>query len=378
MIHNLSKGLLARSLWRTEEKPMAILRSLCNAAFSVLFGLHVMVGAFGQTVAWVWLSRLMFWFGERAGTGRRCRQSVDELLEQDASANRKQPFVVRRFSHPVAIEELVQQVGGHAKVQTHSYSNCGGGGTTDETITLSDLTERIRQGMSTNAKSIVFAPEAVSPLLQGLETRVDRLRGTTGMPWTELARQFFIGGTDTFTRCHADPSLNCYLQLSGVKRWRLAPPSSACELYVLPRGNNISYNSQVLKTASTAENARYPAYERTDWYVVDLQPGDLLVIPPFWFHEVQNRKDESKQSGNGTGTKKQQDVVIGLAMNWLSPRYAWRQAVIMAAGSLLRPRLISRYVRPTKCAVDESIMTSCRQVCCGHEEYKINRDQKTE
>ena len=348
-----------------------LVRLVSKALFTVLFGVHVLLRLFNQDIPWLWITRLMFWFGEHAGTGQGRILAVDELhVLPTHSVNGKRPFVIRAFHHEVSINTFLKEVGGETSVQTHSYDEKGD--ISDETISLADLVVRIQKGMSSNAKSVTFPPETCRSLLDGVEEAVDSIRGTTGMKWTDLARQFFIGGTDTFTRCHADPSLNCYLQISGIKRWRLSPPSSACELYVLPRGNNISYNSTVLK----AKDSRFPAYERTDWYVVDLRPGDLLVIPPFWFHEVQNR--ESAMGCRNDKSSAEKDVVVGLAMNWLSPKHAWRQSFIMAAGSLLRPRPWRRYLRPDVCSVDEKLMKSCRQVCSCHDEFgRLGRDKKT-
>lgn len=344
---------------------MSIQSCFFELLFTLLFGCHVLLGIFDQKVPWLWVSRLMFWFGERAGRGKGQRFSVEELTVKDANLKkRRDPFVIRTFlEHTLSIEELVESIGPQSPVQTHSYGDLGG--IVDEMITLTDLVKRIQLGRSTNAKAATFPREALHSLLEDLEDRVDTIRGTTGLPRSDLAQQFFVGGTDTFTRCHADPSLNCYLQLSGVKRWRLAPPSCAGGLYVLPRGRNISYISTVLKVEEG--DIRYHSYERTDWYVTDLHPGDLLVIPPFWFHEVQNRP-----SPNGN----QKEVVVGLAMNWLSPKHAWRQAPLMAAGSLLRPRLWQRHIFPMACSVDDDIMTACRQVCGCQDANGLERDKK--
>lgn len=303
------------------------------------------------------VSRGMFWLGERAGTGTGKRAEVDEVTEEEAQRRiqerRFAPMVVRGFQQPIAFDDIVAAT--DVPVPTHSYDS----EIRKETMKLSELKSRIDRGETTNAKTVheVFQGEKGRQLLERcVDTRrVDILRGTTGMPWTELAAQLFVGGPGTYTRSHADPSLNCYLMVAGRKRWRLSPPGSAPDYYVLPRGRNVSYNSLVLND----EDHRYPAYDRADKLEVILEPGDLLIVPPFWFHDVLNL-----------------EMAVGIALNWLSVDHAWCQNRLMTAGSLLSFRHLFRYLWPTAYPVDDDLMRGCRHTC-GHCPPPTLRVEKT-
>ncbi|KAJ8599968.1 hypothetical protein CTAYLR_002863 [Chrysophaeum taylorii] len=305
-------------------------------------------------------TRVMFFLGENAGRGRGDRLAVGEVpLSTDSRVIKKlirdadAPFVIRKWQPETITLERFSAEACTTKVLVHSYESRG---VVEEEIELGELVDRIATGSTVNAKSVheVFDEEQGRALLRAcVDTdRIDELRGTEGAEWGELAALLFIGNRKTFTRCHADPSVNLYLQLQGRKKWHLWPPSAAPELYVLPRAN-VAYMSVVNDHDRERSASRFPAYDRADRAVITIEPGDLLYVPPWWFHEVQNEADTPGEP------------VVGLSMNWLSVSLGWRLDKLLSLGTLMAPRFLWRYWSPDSAPVDDEIMRSCRRLKHG-------------
>ena len=198
----------------------------------------------------------------------------------------------------------------------------------DESILIPELAQRIANGETTNVKGLCAAdawPTSSVPC----RALVDRLRGTEGRPWGRYSALLYIGGGGTYTRAHADPFDNYYLQISGVKRWVLFPPSAAPFLAAaVPRGDDganaafVSTHPPSTRYATSPPSAEaFPEFwaaARPEALVVDLQPGDLLHVPPCWFHSVENLGDAT-------------EPCVGMSMGWLSPRRAFSCSPLLAA-----------------------------------------------
>jgi hypoxia-inducible factor 1-alpha inhibitor (HIF hydroxylase) len=92
---------------------------------------------------------------------------------------------------------------------------------------------------------------------------------------------------------------------AGEKIFTLFPPSSHHDMYLFPRLHPLWHKSQV----RCLLNAKYfleqipiffqahfdapnldlfPNYKRAKAYTAHLFPGDVLYIPPYWWHHVQS------------------------------------------------------------------------------------------
>lgn len=131
----------------------------------------------------------------------------------------------------------------------------------------------------------------------------------------------WMGCQGVTTHTHYDVSHNLYVQLYGRKRFVLFPPGAASAVYLFPKSHPSHRSSQVpdflnvslgnfprMKqclapspelpnntsrlacTVSTDARALCGADALTEGdrraVVVDLGPGDVLYLPPFWFHRV--------------------------------------------------------------------------------------------
>jgi hypothetical protein len=131
----------------------------------------------------------------------------------------------------------------------------------------------------------------------------------------KLTANFWIGDGGVVASAHYDSVYNVYLQYEGSKTFTLLPPSSVHMLQVhgrmhpyacqsrfanLTTGQRFQRDSYCITgpcvdntttgvCASSLDEPIAPYRQRLLQYT--LHPGDLLLIPPYWFHEVQTHSD---------------------------------------------------------------------------------------
>eukprot|EP00940_MAST-03C_sp_MAST-3C-sp2_P001074 g1074.t1 len=107
-----------------------------------------------------------------------------------------------------------------------------------------------------------------------------------------LKTTVWIGSAGATTPCHHDEMHNFFLQVYGRKRFVLFPPSAWRELRLFPKYHQMHRNVRVDIDADTpfsVPTAR-PHHHRQE---VILSPGDVLYLPPLWFHEVEALSEAS-------------------------------------------------------------------------------------
>jgi hypothetical protein len=90
------------------------------------------------------------------------------------------------------------------------------------------------------------------------------------------------GGATTFT--HYDIFYNFYVQLYGKKRFILFSPDHAPNLYLYPFLHPGAQQSQV--DVDNIDYEAFPAFKNAKAIETILEPGDVLYLPPMWFHHV--------------------------------------------------------------------------------------------
>jgi hypothetical protein len=119
----------------------------------------------------------------------------------------------------------------------------------------------------------------------------------------------WVGSSGAQSPAHHDLAFNVYIQLFGHKRFRLFPHDSVLNLCVHGRYHMHARQSryvdiesgEIVNTASGTTTSGFDENADTerlqyirnackteclDGYEVDLEPGNVLFIPPFWYHEV--------------------------------------------------------------------------------------------
>ena len=113
--------------------------------------------------------------------------------------------------------------------------------------------------------------------------------------WNELTTNLLLCGPPrAITSCHFDEQQNLFAQLSGRKRVRLYSPSDWPKLYPYPLGHPRDRQSQILLPMDTTttntiteQNRSFPLYAQATEYRVDLNPGDILYVPQYWWHQME-------------------------------------------------------------------------------------------
>ena len=95
----------------------------------------------------------------------------------------------------------------------------------------------------------------------------------------------WLGPPNVIAHCHYDGYHNFYVQLHGRKRFWLAPPSAWPWLQPAPFLHPGHAQCQV--NLSKRDDSAIAA-DSVELLEVELKPGDLLYMPPLWFHHVQS------------------------------------------------------------------------------------------
>jgi len=109
----------------------------------------------------------------------------------------------------------------------------------------------------------------------------------------------FIAKKGSHSPLHADNHMTRFwvMQLSGKKHWRVFPPSEGWRLY--PTSSKKKYYP-LLFEANTMEPdfEKHPELNGALGYETVLNPGDMLIVPEAWSHQVYNLADSISMSAN--------------------------------------------------------------------------------
>ena len=94
---------------------------------------------------------------------------------------------------------------------------------------------------------------------------------------------FWMGPPGTTSKLHYDLDENLFWQVHGRKRVYLAPPEAYPDLYATNRSWGDGYSPV---DPASPDLDRHPRAAHVDWYDLVLEPGDLLYLPPRWWHDV--------------------------------------------------------------------------------------------
>ncbi len=99
----------------------------------------------------------------------------------------------------------------------------------------------------------------------------------------------WIGQPHVIAHCHYDGYHNFYAQLYGKKRFLLLRPTNWPGLYPYPFLHPSHAQAQV-NASNESDRRHFQLVNQVEAYEAILEPGDLLYVPPLWFHEVESLK----------------------------------------------------------------------------------------
>jgi hypoxia-inducible factor 1-alpha inhibitor (HIF hydroxylase) len=122
--------------------------------------------------------------------------------------------------------------------------------------------------------------------------------------WSEMMHNLLMCGNEGYTTpLHYDEVENIFTQLQGRKRVRLFPADCWPGLYPYPVGHPRDRQCQITLPKEPGcpflddeyDRYRFPHFPIAAQHelVVDLEPGEMLYIPQYWFHQMEALTNEN-------------------------------------------------------------------------------------
>ena len=109
----------------------------------------------------------------------------------------------------------------------------------------------------------------------------------TEQPMTDMSQLFWMTSPGVANNMHFDVDWNYLVHAYGPKKVVLAPPSDAQRMQLYPRAHPSLRSSPVdLRIEWPSLLAERPMLANVSFLEAELQPMDVLLIPPFWLHFV--------------------------------------------------------------------------------------------
>lgn len=116
---------------------------------------------------------------------------------------------------------------------------------------------------------------------------------------------------------HYDQDHNFFVQVSGTKRFILFPPWEHDNMYPYPWIHPYGHKSQVHFDRPDIE--KFPNYKNAKGRIAELNPGDVLYVPPYWWHHVRSHeKSVSLASWSESGIYSKMNYDNGLYVRVLA------------------------------------------------------------
>lgn len=108
-------------------------------------------------------------------------------------------------------------------------------------------------------------------------------------PGTPVFTQLFLGYGNMGSDIHAAIGCNMFRQIVGRKKWWLIPVSQTP--YVYPSLNPNGFSAHTLTKIGKGNEDPSPWLTKIERYTVTLNPGDVLLNPPWFWHGIKNIPD---------------------------------------------------------------------------------------
>eukprot|EP01006_Ploeotia_vitrea_P060382 TRINITY_DN75801_c0_g1_i1.p1 TRINITY_DN75801_c0_g1~~TRINITY_DN75801_c0_g1_i1.p1 ORF type:complete len:467 (-),score=145.12 TRINITY_DN75801_c0_g1_i1:35-1345(-) len=127
------------------------------------------------------------------------------------------------------------------------------------------------------------SPEVVASALQSSAIAEYLDRGPCSSGWDKT---FWMASNGSISSTHYDAVDNFFVQLHGRKRFELYAPSQLLKLHLYPKAHPSSFKSQLPDELPPSHRRKWSAQPVQPAFIADLEPGDMLYVPPYWAHHV--------------------------------------------------------------------------------------------
>lgn len=150
--------------------------------------------------------------------------------------------------------------------------------------TMKRFVEEVKNGESVYLK--FFPVFKLHPELRDHLDLADMTRWSKGrVARCALDNEFYMGGPRTITHLHTERSDLFHACFAGRKRWRVYPPTESLFLYPIP-ARTLFIASEVDFLAP--DYGIHPWFRYANGYETVLEPGDVLYLPSYYWHAVEN------------------------------------------------------------------------------------------
>jgi hypothetical protein len=100
-----------------------------------------------------------------------------------------------------------------------------------------------------------------------------------------ISYQSFIGPAGRTTPLHSETTAFFYIMADGEKKWVLFSPTAFPLINPIPEGRGYNYSKV---TTTKPDLQKYPGFDLLSRYECKLKKGDILFVPAWMWHEVEN------------------------------------------------------------------------------------------
>jgi hypothetical protein len=148
----------------------------------------------------------------------------------------------------------------------------------------------------------VHGPDAASGLRYYFKNPTKLLRSaqedSSGIaplrPYLSKAKvsNLWISGSGLTVGLHFDPADNLNFQLTGRKAFWIFPPGTR-PYYPLPMFSQTAHISGVFRSGLNSDLRAFPRFDPRAGIRLELEPGDILYLPAYWWHQVESLGHEN-------------------------------------------------------------------------------------
>ena len=140
-------------------------------------------------------------------------------------------------------------------------------------------------------------------------------------PGPAIFKQLYMGFEGMGSDVHGAMGLTIFTQIVGEKKWWLFPVSQTP--YLLPALNKNGFSIGSQTKIGKGSDTISPWVSKLERYVVTLQPGDVLLSPPWYWHGVKNEFIHPTSAPTDTASASDiQRLVIGVPTRYATPLFA--------------------------------------------------------
>lgn len=145
-----------------------------------------------------------------------------------------------------------------------------------------------RGGLLIRLRQYFFLPycQVNTDILPGLQSELPDVKALQSDPSVPpLYVLLWMGSKNSAAPLHYDKSENFHLQITGAKRFILAPPEEFDKIHLFPATHPQRLQTQI-DTRFKVNTTKFPKFRKVRVIEGLLGPGEVLYLPPFWFHYV--------------------------------------------------------------------------------------------